>query len=282
MREGLLRWLDRGTKGTLIYDDKPYVYYDVRPAKRIEIKQYTHRENGVLLYSGTFTVTFRCYDPFGKLFASSYDGDCKPELLSVTGILHTSMMPAPPNPSDTMFLAYNCGTEKAPLTIQLAGDVGDGLSIVNETTGQVCKIVGLKADEIPAGAYVEIDSGTGQVWLVKGLERELAFHYHDLGYLHLAPCTPFVRSLHVSYSASSRTVTTDGSFTPEMEGQYLYLAGSWMEIRQVTDAHKAELRNMMTSTGTANTPVVTMNKISLRGDGVALSRLEIEYIPRVR
>lgn len=282
MREGLMRWLDRNTHGTLIYDNKPHVYYDVRPVKRIEIKQYTHRELGVLLYSGTFTITFRCYDPFGKLFAPFYDGECTPELLATTGILPASMMPALPAPGDTAFLAYNCGTEKAPLMIRLAGDVGDGLTIVNETTGQTCKVVGLTADGTPPGAYIEINSETGQVWFIKGPEQELAFHYHDLGYLHLAPCTPFVRSMRVTYTASSRTITTDGGFLPVMEGQYLFLAGHWMEIRQVKDACTAQLRSMMTSTGMADTPVVTMNKISLRGDSVALSRLEIEYMPRVR
>lgn len=282
MREGLLRWLDRNTKGALIYDDKPYVYYEVRPAKRIEIKEYTHREKDVLLYSGTFTATFHCYDPFGKLFAASYDAAGEPGLIASTGILPTSMMPPAPNVNDTMLLAYNCGTERAPLVMRLAGDVGNGLSIVNETTGQTCRITGLKAGEIPAEAYIEIDSGTGQVWLVKGPERNLAFHYHDMGYIQLAPCTPFVRSLRVQYAASSRVVTSDGGFSSEMAGQYLFLNGSWTEIRQVDSESSAQLRNMMTIHGAEDTPVVTMNKISLRGEAVALSRLEIEYTPRIK
>ena len=114
MREGLMRWLDRNTKGTLVYDEKPYVYYDVHPAKRIEIKEYTYRENGALLYSGTFTVTFRCYDPFGKLYVTSYAATCTPQLLAATGILPTSVMPDAPGTSDIGFLVYNCGTERAP------------------------------------------------------------------------------------------------------------------------------------------------------------------------
>lgn len=93
MREGLIRWLDRNTKGTLIYDAKPHIYYDVRPVKRIEIKQYSYVENGTRLYSGTFTITFRCYDPFGKLFASSFNGDSSSEMLAATGILPANMMP---------------------------------------------------------------------------------------------------------------------------------------------------------------------------------------------
>lgn len=98
----------------MTYDDRPHIYYDVYPAKRIEIKQYSHRANGILLYSGTFTVAFRCYDPFGKLFLRSYDGSCSPMVLAVTGTLPVSMMPAAPHPGDNSFLVYNCGTERAP------------------------------------------------------------------------------------------------------------------------------------------------------------------------
>lgn len=277
-----MQWLGRDTSGVLVYDQQPYVYYDVRPVKRIEIKQYEYRENGETFYSGTFTAVFRCYDPFGKLSISSYVDTCAPQLMDATGILRADMMPPVPVTTDVGFMLYNCGTEKAPLIIRLAGDVGDGLSIENETTGQVCKIIGLKADEIPAGAYLEINSETGQVWLVKGPDRELAFHYHDMGYLHAAPCTPFERSLMVTHTTGDRQITTDGGFTPEMVGQYIHLSGSWMEIRQVNDNHTAQLRNTATETGWTETPVATMNKLWLRGDGVNLSRFEVEYIPRVK
>lgn len=37
-REAILRWLDRRTSGNLIFDDRPYAEYHVRPAKRIEFK----------------------------------------------------------------------------------------------------------------------------------------------------------------------------------------------------------------------------------------------------
>lgn len=235
-----MQWLDRNTQGTLIYDERPHVYYVVHPAKRIEIRQYTHRVNGELLYSGTFTITFRCYDPFGKLYVDSYGSTCTPALLASTGILPATMMPPTPSASDIGFLLYNCGTERAPLTLRLAGDVGDnGLTIENETTGQVCKIVGLRQDELPPGASLEINSETGQVWLLKGMERELAFHYHDMGYLHVAPCTPFVRSVRVSFTAGDRTITSVGGFTPDMEGQYVFLDGAWREIRQANDEDTA-------------------------------------------
>lgn len=143
-------------------------------------------------------------------------------------------------------------------------------------------IHGLKKDEIPDGAFLEINGETGQVWLVKGGERELAFHYHDMGYIHLAPCVPFVRSLEISHVAGKRAITSSGGFTPAMEGQYVFLAGEWMDIRHVDDANTAQLRSEASDTGTTGTPVVTMNKIRLWGDAVVLSHLEIEYVPRVQ
>ena len=277
MREGLLQWLDRNTQGALTFDDRPYVYYDVRPAKRIEIRQYNHRTNGETLYSGTFTITFRCYDPFGKLYMPSFVSSASPAILAETGVLYTDMILPTPSPSDIGFLVYNAGTERAPLIIRLAGDVGvDGLSIENETTGQACKIIGLKEAEIPPGAYLEINSETGQVWLVNGIGRELAFHYHDMGYLHAAPCKPFVRSLTVMHTAGERLITSDSEFTPEMAGQYVFLSGAWMEIRAVNDVSHAQLRNVAVVSEITDTPVATMNKIWLRGDNVSLTRIEVE------
>lgn len=37
-REKILRWLDRRTSGELIFDDRPYAAYYVRPTKKIEFK----------------------------------------------------------------------------------------------------------------------------------------------------------------------------------------------------------------------------------------------------
>lgn len=36
---------------------------------------------------------------------------------------------------------YNGGTEPASVAIELAGDVGEGITIANVTTGQICSFV---------------------------------------------------------------------------------------------------------------------------------------------
>ena len=140
----------------------------------------------------------------------------------------------------------------------------------------------MKANESPPGAYIELDSFTGQVWLVEGEARELAFHYHDLGYLMLAPCTPLVRSIQVNCAEGDTMIESKGLFLPHMAGQFIYLHGIWRKIHRVIDAYTAHLTQPSTETGWADTPVVTMNEIWLRGEDITLTKLEIEYEPRVR
>lgn len=103
-----------------------------------------------------------------------------------------------------------------------------------------------------------------QTRIVLGDDAELAFPFHDEGYITLAPCLPFVRSVSVRHTEGSNTVTSDGAFAKHMKGQYLYLGG-WKCIRQITDKNTAILSEAVESTGTVETPVVTMNEIEVTG-----------------
>lgn len=251
-------------------------------SKRIVITLYDHAdENGNKLYSGTFTATFTCYDPFGLMFRSSYEGEADNATLSKTGLLPATMMPASPTVESRSFLMYNPGTEAAHTIIRVAGDVGSGMLIRNLTTGQRCRIVDLKPDSLLEGQVLELDSASGQTRTVLGEHLEVAFPFHDEGYITLAPCTPFIRALRVNYSSGSNIITSDGGFLPHMEGQFVYLDG-WKKIRLVSNENKAVISETMTGSGTAETPVVTMNEIEISGENLALTRFEIDYTPRVR
>jgi len=131
-----------------------------------------------------------------------------------------------------------------------------------------------------ASPFLELDSEKCQTRISLGDESELAFPFHDEGYITLAPCLPFVRSITVSHAADSNTVTSDEAFAPHMKGQYLYLDG-WKCIRQVKDANTVILSESIKSTGTTNTPVVTMNEIEITG-GEGLTRFEVECQYRSR
>ena len=161
--ERIYRWLYRGTRGRLVFDHKPYCWYDVVASKRIVITLYDHTdENGNKLYSGTFTTTFTCYEPFGKLFQNNLSDETDVSTLSHTGLLPATMMPASPTVESRSFLMYNPGTEAAHTVIHVAGDVGSDMLIRNLTTGQRCRIVDLKADSLLEGQVLELDSARGQ------------------------------------------------------------------------------------------------------------------------
>lgn len=253
-----------------MFDHKPYCWYDVVASKRIAITLYDQAdESGNKLYSGTFTATFTCYEPFGKMFRSSYEGDADDNALAHTGLLTATMMPAPPTLESRSFLMYNPGTEAAHTIIRVVGDVGSGMLIRNLTTGQRCRIVDLKADSLLEGQVLELDSARGQTRTVLGDHTEIAFPFHDEGYITLAPCTPFIRALRVNYSSGSNIITSDGGFLPHMEEQFVYLDG-WKKIRLVNNENKAVISETMTGSGTAETPVVTMNEIEISGESLNL------------
>lgn len=191
-------------------------------------------------------------------------------------------MPEIPTAETRSFLLYNPGTEVAHTILRIAGDVGDGMLIRNLTTSQRCRVIDLKTESLLEGAVLELDSAKGQTRTVLGDKAELAFPFHDEGYITLAPCTPFVRSLPISYAAGSNEITSIGGFRPHMVGQFVYLEDGWKSIRQVIDDNTAIVSARMSDSGAADTPVVTMNEIEISGDNLALDRLEIDYVPRVR
>ena len=232
-------------------------------------------------YSGTFTATFTCYNPFGQMLKSELDAAPTEAELSETGLLSAEMTPEVTTADSSFFLLYNPGTEVGHTVLRVAGDVGaDGLVIRNLTTGQKCKVVNLKASSLLEGAFLELDSEKCQTNIVLGDESELAFPFHDEGYITLAPCLPFIRAIEVSHTAGSNAVTSDGAFAAHKEGQYLYIGG-WKCIRQVTDGNNAILSEAVESTGTTQTPVVTMNEIEVTG-GEGLTRFEVECKYRSR
>ena len=265
-----------------MFDHKPYAHYRAVTSKRIEISLYDHEDmTGQMCYSGTFAAVFTCYDPFARMESIGYTDSCDSHTLARTGILPTAMMPAEPNAESRSFLLYNPGTEAAHTVIRLAGDVGDGMLIRNLTNGQRCQVINLRNDSLLEGACLELDSEKGQTRIALGESTELAFAFHDEGYITLAPCTPFVRSFPVTFTVGSNIVTSLDTFQPSMVGQFIYLDG-WKRIGQINDVHTAVLSERMAASGTTETPVVTMNEIEISGEGMDLTTFEITYTPRVR
>lgn len=70
-KNDVLRWFGRNTKGQLIFDDRPYVYYDVIPNMQVEMENY--KTSGVCggPYSGMMAIHLKAYCPFGHLLSET-------------------------------------------------------------------------------------------------------------------------------------------------------------------------------------------------------------------
>lgn len=180
-REKIRWWLDQKTMGELEFDERPFVVYRcVRPKKTVLGKIYTGQYgDSQELYSGTFTVEFSCYEPYGYLKYKTYDTYDKDGAGMYCGMLEQSEMPAAPAVTDRSFLIYNPGTEVCDTLIRIGGTTGaGGLTIKNITNETQCKL-----SSLPQNGYLEIGSGAGSVIHVNGNTRTLDFQYHDSGYL---------------------------------------------------------------------------------------------------
>ena len=90
-----------------------------------------------------------------------------------------------------------------------------------------------------AGKWFEIDSKKGQVYLVGAATRELAFEYHDKGYIALEANLGFEDGKTISFSQGGNTVTAtddENGFSEDDIGKYIYTGDGWHKILSVSDA----------------------------------------------
>ena len=90
-----------------------------------------------------------------------------------------------------------------------------------------------------AGKWFEIDSKKGQVYLVGAATRELAFEYHDKGYIALEANFGFEDGRIISFSQGGNTVTAtddENGFSEDDIGKYIYTGDGWHKILSVSDA----------------------------------------------
>ena len=275
-REDIRSWLGRNTKGKLIFDDKPFVYYNVRPSKIVDGEIYTILTGRGEIHSGTFTVTFSAYEPYGFMTYKQIDDGVDLKGAEIySGILPAEQMPALISETSTSGLIYNCGTQPCNTLIQIGG-TGTDIVISNETNGTFCSLLSL-----PESGYLEIDSRLGKVTWVHNEQRDVFFEYHNEGYLTLAPYLPKQFNVGVEYKKGSATVSFYGLTSLENYlGKYIYLEDAWHKIVSVSEEDgTAELDTAITANGATLTKIVTMNEIKITGTGMTLNKLSIDYTP---
>ena len=136
-----------------------------------------------------------------------------------------------------------------------------------------------------AGKWFEIDSEKGQVWLKGAQTEELAFAYHDKGYISLYPSLFFEDGVNVSYASGGNTVTFGAyTATEAILGKYIYAGGEWRKILSVnTGANTASVTGSFAASANNEIAVITdINEITIEGENMTLTKLEIDYTPKVR
>lgn len=295
--EAILRWVGRGAKGRLIFDDRPYVYYDVvSSAIPSSASYYEHSffDKVTNLCSGKLTLHFKAYDPFGKMLYNTYESVDVDGASKTTGVIEQRMMPPFPDISSPMpwnFLMYNPGTETADTIIRVEGTIPDGkyLEIRNNTSGEVCSLVGL-----PEDGYLEINSDYGSVQNLPLYADSYAFEYHNDGYIRLSPCVPYDRDVIIRTTAGSENVVIQGlTMDEDYVGRYIYIPndGIWTKIISVYGGQNCKVDIAPTASGIEATMVAVLNEVSVllrdketgtTGGTAELSRFEIEYAARTR
>ena len=291
-REKIRRWLGRNTKGKLIFDDRPFVYYNVRPSDVTSGEIY----NDTGKYSGTFTVVFTAYEPFGYLTRKYNTSSTKDGAEDYCGMIASSLMPAAPTVSDTSFQVYNPGTETCGLDIIIRGSTDNPIRFVNQRNGSVCVI-----SSLPGSRYLDINGDTGFVKIktsVSGTAYEPGFAYHDKGYIRLEPCETWT---DVAYTAAENgslydITPTEFTVTEDMVGAYIQFNSpttrnaTVQAVNMSANKLTCELGGSGTFVASGKMRLSTMNKIDIQEQNasgnwsgpssLSITTIRIDYQPR--
>lgn len=267
----------RGKSGKLVFEKRPWVWYVATVVSTPQL-QMTNYKNGLV------TLQLKAYYPFGRCDELGYI-DMDDAMIGATALIDASKVPSVEAVAEgetltgqKTILLYNGGTERASVAIELAGDVDEGVTITNSTTGQKCHFVALSSGVTSsAGKYLVCDGMNGKTVLTNGTKSELAFLYHDYGFIDLEPAYPIVRNIHANYTARSTEVYCEGG--EETTGQYIWLDGAWRQI-MLSDEVSLTVLPVPENSGSEDTEIVTMNEITITPDStMALTRLNFRYKP---
>lgn len=256
-----------GKSGKLIFSRMPWYYYY---ATVTELD-----DSGLMSYrSGTIEIKMKAYYPFGRsdiFFCSRTDKDYY-RIIENTALLEKEeMVPQmefeqiQSSGTPVSIVLANPGTERSPVCISIAGDIGDGIDITNVTTGQTCGVVGFsKAETTDVNKRVLIDSMNGKTVLSGNGTTKPAFLYHDKGYIELEPSFPAERQIYV-ITTQGNVITTSNMLNESMIGKFIYANGSWHKIAEITDVYHMKIEGSTETNGNIfKTMIMPLNEIVIQ------------------
>lgn len=279
-----------GKKGKLIFKRRPWCYYYATVTSVPDLSEVRNYLNGII------TITMKAYYPFARgieinnrLFCSLPTDPYHNEIMENTALLDKDyMVPntqlTTPITGQTSILLYNPGTERAKVDIVISGSAGDGVTIANSTTNQKCRYVAFNTN---GNQYIYTDGISGKTVLDDDGARELAFLYHDYGFIELEPAFPILRKIYATCEGNTVT-TVNILFEDEAEqewyaGKYIFIGnenGSWHKIVQCQDKHTLIISNTASQATPCYSCIALMNEITITPThGSSLSRLSFIYKP---
>ena len=294
-RQRIKQWVKNGTYGTLIFDDKPFVYWNVRPGGIPVGKWYL---DGNESHSGTVTITFIAYEPFGYLIRKS-----NPSYLPDDGsedychLINTDEMPAAPTVSSNAFDIYNPGTEDCGLSIEISGTASRPIRFINDKNSTFCEFSSLPAGNL----HVRIDGDTGFVSVFTGgsSNYENGYAYHEKGIVRVVPNVGH-SNIPFTYNGLNGTTYTFTMHDIKVDNDYI---GAIMTIPELANTTFTVIginrttnivycsrtgSNVPPAAGTCS--IKTVNHISIQEksdnswvtpSSLTLSSISVDYNPRL-
>lgn len=279
-----------GKAGKLIFDRRPWCYYWARVSENptFDLKNY---ENGLV------TIKMKAYYPFARsdTMTNIWTDNHHDEVMRNTALFDKTEMVTGPSfasaasplvvtgTAQTIELA-NPGTEPAPVAIALAGTIDGMLTIKNTANDNTVRFVNLTAAATTnVNKHIVCDSLNGKTVLVNDTgtpQPQMAFLYHDSGFLFLESGYPCMRNIHVNYTNASFHATTVNRIEENVTGKYIYLKDKWRRIVNKNGYHDLVLAFAPNATGYEQTTIMDINKLELTAEGtVSLTKLDFIYQP---
>lgn len=299
-----------GKSGKLIFDRRPWCYY-YATVTNLDTTGITNYLNGLI------TIDMKAYYPFARsdmTYLERGNKDYNRICENTAFFEKAEMMPKVslaedgPITGETSFLLANPGTEMAHVGIEIAGSVGAGVTITNETTGQSCRFVAMnEADFDGEVNFLYLDGLNGKVSAITDGFSKPAFLYHDGGSIQLAPAYPATRNLLVAVRdgeilAVNKLYDRNIGETREdaeafYKGQHIWLNNAWHEITGIgqecdpedvqayyanlaKSEHQILVADQLTEDSSDSTIICQLNKITVKPETtMKLTRLKFIYKP---